>query len=143
MNNVAAALRDAASYADQFAQLVRDIPYHPGHSGFVPPNGQFLQLPPAPAPAPVATGGKRKSRDGEEIMDGKRKRKTKPKDPNAPKRPPSSYLMFQNDVRQKIKAEHPNLPNNELLLLISKAWNDMPKEQKDVSTSHPSAQALG
>ena len=40
--------------------------------------------------------------------------------------------MFQNDVRQELKAKNPQLPNNELLNLIAKAWSDMPKEQKDV-----------
>jgi transcriptional regulator HMO1 len=79
------------------------------------------------------TGGKRKSRGGGEDAEGKRRRKIKPKDPNAPKRPPSSYLLFQNEVRQELKAKHPNIPNNELLAKIAKAWSDMPKEQKDVS----------
>lgn len=71
-------------------------------------------------------GGKRK-REAED----KKKRKTKPKDPNAPKRPPSSYLLFQNEVRQQLKAKHPNIPNNELLNLIAKAWGEMPKKEKD------------
>ena len=125
-------MRDAATFAEQFSQLVRDIPYHPGHPGFMPPNGQLLQLPPAPAPPPAQTGGKRKARDADDAVEGKKKRKVKPKDPNAPKRPASSYLMFQNDVRQELKAKNPHLPNNELLNLIAKAWSEMPKEQKDV-----------
>ena len=98
----------------------------------MPPNGQLLQLPPAPAPPPAQTGGKRKARDADDAVEGKKKRKVKPKDPNAPKRPASSYLMFQNDVRQELKAKNPHLPNNELLNLIAKAWSEMPKEQKDV-----------
>ena len=88
--------------------------------------------PPAPAPPPAQTGGKRKARDADDAVEGKKKRKVKPKDPNAPKRPASSYLMFQNDVRQELKAKNPHLPNNELLNLIAKAWSEMPKEQKDV-----------
>lgn len=75
-------------------------------------------------------GGKRK-REAED----KKKRKTKPKDPNAPKRPPSSYLLFQNEVRQQLKAKHPNIPNNELLNLIAKAWGEMPKKEKDVRSA--------
>ena len=127
-------MRDAATIAEQFSQIVRDIPYHPGHPGFMPPNGQLFQLPPAPVMPPAPTGGKRKTRGGEEGgEDVKKKRKTKPKDPNAPKRPASSYLLFQNDVRQELKAKNPHLPNNELLNLIAKAWGEMPKEQKDVS----------
>ena len=129
---VATAMRDAANAADHFSQLIRDHPFHPGHSSFLPPNGQFLQVPPAPTPLPAAhTGGKRKNL--EDVEDGRKRRKTKPKDPNAPKRPASSYLLFQNEVRQDLKQQNPTLPNNELLHLISKAWNDMPKEKKDVS----------
>lgn len=126
-------MREAANVADQYSQLVRDSPYHPGTSNFLPPNGQYLQMAPAPSPLHAApTGGKRKNaEDGE---DGKKRRKTKPKDPLAPKRPASSYLLFQNDVRGDLKAKNPHLPNNELLHLISKAWNDMPRGQKDVST---------
>lgn len=125
-------MRDAATIADQFSQIIRDIPYHPGHPGFMPPNGQFLQLPPAPVP-PTPAGGKRKSRATDEDGEGKKKRKTKPKDPNAPKRPASSYLLFQNEIRQELKAKNPHLTNNELLAQISKVWTDMPKEEKDVS----------
>ncbi|KAI0699813.1 high mobility group box domain-containing protein [Cytidiella melzeri] len=75
-------------------------------------------------------GGKRK-RAGEE----KKTKKTKPRDPNAPKRPPSSYLLFQNEVRQELKSKNPNIPNNELLNLIARAWGEMPKEQKDAYES--------
>ncbi|KAI0773695.1 high mobility group box domain-containing protein [Fomes fomentarius] len=73
------------------------------------------------------SGKKRKSRGD----DAEGKRKKKPKDPNAPKRPPSSYLLFQNDVRSELKAKNPGMPNNELLGAISKLWAEMPQEQKD------------
>ncbi|KAI0706943.1 HMG-box, partial [Cerioporus squamosus] len=74
-------------------------------------------------------GKKRKSRGGDDA-DGKRKVK-KIKDPNAPKRPPSSYLLFQNEVRSELKAQNPGLRNNELLGAIAKKWSEMPQEQKD------------
>ena len=119
-------MRNCATFAEQFAQLIAPISY-PG-APLMFPNGQ---MPPVPLPQMEPVGGKRKSRGGED-GEGKKKRKSKPKDPNAPKRPPSSYLLFQNEVRQELKAKHPNIPNNELLAKISKAWNDMPKEQKDV-----------
>lgn len=39
-------------------------------------------------------------------MEGvKTKKKRSPKDPNAPKRPPTAYLLFSNAVRNKVKAE--------------------------------------
>ncbi|KAI0662866.1 HMG-box [Cubamyces menziesii] len=72
-------------------------------------------------------GKKRKSRGD----DPEGKRQKKPKDPNAPKRPASSYLLFQNDVRQELKAKNPNMRNNELLSAIAKMWAEMPQEQKD------------
>lgn len=71
-------------------------------------------------------------------MEGhKVKRPRKPKDPNAPKRPASSYLLFQNEIRQDLKAKNPNMPNNELLGLIAKMWKDMSRDEKDVRTSPP------
>ena len=78
-------------------------------------------------------GKKRKSRGD----DPEGKRQKKPKDPNAPKRPASSYLLFQNDVRQELKAKNPNMRNNELLSAIAKMWAEMPQEQKDVRVSSP------
>lgn len=117
---LAESMRNCASIAENFSQIVAQIPY-----GQAPLNGQFA-LPTLPLPA----RGKRKAAD--ETDGRKTKRAKKPKDPNAPKRPASSYLLFQNEVRQQLKDEHPNLPNNELLSLIAKMWKDMPREQKDV-----------
>lgn len=121
---VAETMRNAATFAEQFAQMLGPLTF-PG-APLMFPNGQMPQMPPPQA----ETTGKRKSR-GEDDGEGKRKRKTKPKDPNAPKRPPSSYLLFQNEVRHELKAKHPNIPNNELLGKIAKAWSEMPKEEKD------------
>ncbi|TFK22190.1 HMG-box [Coprinopsis marcescibilis] len=61
----------------------------------------------------------------------KRKRVVKPKDPNAPKRPASSYILFQNDVRNDLRKENPTLTNPELLALISDKWKNMTEEEKD------------
>lgn len=123
---VAETMRNAATFAEQFAQMLGPLTFAGAPLMF--PNGQMPQMPP---PQAEPTGGKRKAR-GEDEGDGKKKRKTKPKDPHAPKRPPSSYLLFQNEVRQELKAKNPNIPNNELLAKIAKAWAEMPREQKDV-----------
>ncbi|TBU50564.1 HMG-box protein [Dichomitus squalens] len=73
-------------------------------------------------------GKKRKSRaDDAEV----KRRAKKPKDPQAPKRPASSYLLFQNDVRNELKAKNPGMRNNELLSAIAKLWSEMPQDQKD------------
>jgi len=127
LDAVAAAMRNAAQLVEQYAQLVASLPpYHP-----VPPilpNGTLPQLPQQPVSTPVADGKRRKRLDDDE---GKKKKDKRPKDPNAPKRPASSYLLFQNEVRRSLKEEHPHIANNELLQMIAKAWAEMPQEQKD------------
>ncbi|KAF5364228.1 hypothetical protein D9756_000904 [Leucocoprinus leucothites] len=60
----------------------------------------------------------------------KRKRNTKPKDPNAPKRPASSYILFQNEIRKELKEKHPTLTNPELLNMISEMWKKMSEDEK-------------
>lgn len=77
----------------------------------------------------TARGRKRKAADHDEDLDSK-KRKRKPRDPNAPKRPPSSYILFQNDIRKELKEKHPNVANNELLAMIAKRWNEMTDQDK-------------
>jgi len=72
------------------------------------------------APQPVA--GKKRGRVPKE---GKRV-----KDPNAPKRPATSYIMFQNDVREELRQRHPGLPYKELLGKVSEAWQGLAEEQK-------------
>lgn len=98
------------------------MPYNPN---VMPPLMQF-QMPPGLAMAPPPTG-KRKARGD---VEGKKTRKKK--DPLAPKRPPSSYLLFQNEVRSELKKTHPGMPNNELLGMIAKQWSEMTQDEKEV-----------
>ncbi|KAJ7929087.1 hypothetical protein B0H13DRAFT_954853, partial [Mycena leptocephala] len=70
--------------------------------------------------------------DDEPISNGKRKRVTKKKDPNAPKRPASSYLLFQNEVRKELKERFPTLTNTELLTMIKNQWTTMSDADKAV-----------
>ncbi|KAH6915481.1 high mobility group box domain-containing protein [Coprinopsis sp. MPI-PUGE-AT-0042] len=70
-------------------------------------------------------------KDVEEDGSKKRKRTSKPKDPNAPKRPASSYILFQNDIRTELKKQNPNLSNPQLLSLISDKWKNMTDEEKE------------
>jgi len=63
----------------------------------------------------------------------KRKRNAKPKDPNAPRRPASAYILFQNEVRKELKERYPTLNNSELLVKISEMWKQMSDEEKAVS----------
>jgi hypothetical protein len=66
----------------------------------------------------------------------KRKRapaEKKEKDPLAPKRPASAYLLYQNEVRAATKEKYPNLSYHEMLNKISAQWTAMTVEEKAVS----------
>ncbi|KDQ65093.1 hypothetical protein JAAARDRAFT_96982, partial [Jaapia argillacea MUCL 33604] len=72
----------------------------------------------------------------------KKRREKKEKDPNAPKRPPSSYLLFQNEIRKQISEQNPNMPNNEVLKHISAKWKQMtPDERESYETRAKSKKA--
>lgn len=132
-------MRACAEFADQFAHMLSGSPHMPAPPVGVDPKlyGGPNFVPYMQAPA-VARNGKRKAGevDGAVEDGGKKKRgpPKKPKDPNAPKRPPSSYIYFQNEVRQQLKKEFPEITQNELLARISKKWAAMTPEQKDVSS---------
>lgn len=85
------------------------------------------------ADATPAKGKKASAAPPDDEGPKKRKRATKPKDPNAPKRPASSYIMFQNEVRKEIKAQYPDISNAELMTLIAEQWKNMGDEDKQVS----------
>lgn len=103
---VSANMRQAASLADAFALSVAHL---------------FPGTVTAPQPTAVVTGKKR----GRAPKEGKRV-----KDPNAPKRPATSYIMFQNDIRDELRRKHPELPYKELLGKVSEAWAGLGEDQK-------------
>ncbi|KAG6918491.1 hypothetical protein DXG01_013851 [Tephrocybe rancida] len=112
MTAVAESMRNALAAAESFAAYLNDSPL----------NG-------------VEEGEKksRKRKGAADIEDDKpAKRKRKAKDPNAPKRPASSYIMFQNDIRKDLKEKNPHLSNPDLLALISQKWSEMSEEDKAV-----------
>ena len=139
LSAVAESMRNCAQIADLFAKIVQDSEYSlesadtfHGMALYILQRGasnhSALELEPP-------TKIKRKVASSPEDGDGskKRKRATKPKDPNAPKRPASSYILFQNEVRKELKERHPDLSNADLLSLISEQWKSMSEEQKEVS----------
>lgn len=146
-------MRSCAEYADQFAHMLGTgpNPMSPPHMaappmGFDPklyagaPNfAPYMQQqqPPQQQPAAVARNGKRKAGEVDDAVEdgGKKKRGPvkKPKDPNAPKRPASSYLYFQNEIRQQLKQELPNITQPEFLARISKKWAELTPAEKEVS----------
>jgi hypothetical protein len=60
------------------------------------------------------------------------KRVKKPKDPNAPTKPPSAYIIYQNNIRKKLKDEQPNLTYPEVLQEVSRKWKEISPEEKKV-----------
>jgi hypothetical protein len=115
-------MRQCATISDDFARTMSGKTFVPGVNPFNDTSST--------ATAPQT--GKRKAVDDDEGDNKKKKRARKPKDPNAPKRPPSSYLMFQNEVRAELKSKYPELPNSELLQMISKRWSAMSEKDKEV-----------
>ncbi|KAI5475056.1 hypothetical protein MNV49_002048 [Pseudohyphozyma bogoriensis] len=78
-----------------------------------------------------AVEGKGKGRDADEEASGKKEKKVKKvKDPNAPKRPPSAYLEFQNAVRNKFREEDPDLAYADILKKIADVWKNMPDTER-------------
>ncbi|GAA5932364.1 hypothetical protein JCM3775_001203 [Rhodotorula graminis] len=70
--------------------------------------------------------------DGDEV-DGKKRRapkEKKVKDPNAPKRPASAYLEYQNSVRDDFRTKYPNDTYAEILKRIGQTWQNLPEDEK-------------
>ncbi|KZV60969.1 HMG-box, partial [Peniophora sp. CONT] len=60
------------------------------------------------------------------------KRRRAIKDPDAPKRPASSYLLFQNDIRSQLRVKHPEMTHHEIMTRVSQLWASLPPEEKEV-----------
>ncbi|KAL5530756.1 hypothetical protein ACEPAF_7014 [Sanghuangporus sanghuang] len=143
-------LRNTAAMLDGYVTFLQSahLPMQNMFSMFTPPQTGMHQpgvvpvppsttngVPPPPAQAPKRG---RKRHDAEpEVDDGtvKRRRRRAPgekkeRDPNMPKRPPSAYLIFQNEVREEMKKLYPDLPYIEVLSKISERWSNMTGEQK-------------
>lgn len=158
----AAAMAESFAALVQHSAFVPQLPGHPlsMFQMFAPPGQGQGQMQPfqtsiapmtpgvAPtAPAEGSNGRKRGARNAtpadEDAVgaDGKKKRKRAPagekkekkvRDPNAPKRPPSAYLLFQNEVRKEMQARYPDKPYHEVLTRISERWSKMNDDDKKV-----------
>ncbi|KAA1465950.1 hypothetical protein DENSPDRAFT_830660 [Dentipellis sp. KUC8613] len=134
---VAGAMRECAGIADQFVQMLGGTPLTlNGAAGpFTLTNAKFGEPAAAAAATPAAKGRKRKGDEADTPADGPKKRrvtKKAPRDPNAPRRPPSSYLYFQNEVRAALKSKYPQMTQSELLGRISQEWTAMSHEDREV-----------
>jgi hypothetical protein len=123
-------MRNCATIADEFAQVIN---YTYFHVDAFRPLITFQML--GEAPEKPTAAPKRKAKALEPDAEGAKKRRVKkPRDPNEPKRPASSYIMFQNEVRKELKSQNPNVSQSDLLHMIAKQWAEMTDEQKAVST---------
>jgi structure-specific recognition protein 1 len=61
---------------------------------------------------------------------GKKKRKAKAKDPNAPKKPLTAYFFFVAREREATKAEHPGVSTSELAKIMGSKWSELGDEGK-------------
>ncbi|KZS92633.1 HMG-box [Sistotremastrum niveocremeum HHB9708] len=135
-------MRQCADLASHFSALLKGEPpgavkdSHTFQNAFAPvPPPNDLQGPPTPIEHQGSAGEKKSRQNASTEGDGgKRKRikkEKKEKDPDLPKRPPSAYLMFQNEVRAGFKTQFPGLAYHQVLGKISEAWSTMPDKEKE------------
>ncbi|KAL9243050.1 hypothetical protein vseg_016987 [Gypsophila vaccaria] len=76
------------------------------------------------------SSSKKPSKDGDD--DGSKKKKPKPKkDPNAPKKAISAFILFSNTERENIKKENPGIGFTEVGKLLGEKWRSMSAEEKE------------
>ncbi|KAG6329862.1 hypothetical protein ID866_9226, partial [Astraeus odoratus] len=121
LTTTADAMRKFGHFADALAKVAAKVPLD---------DPEIIETFQAVIDATPTVTRKRKLADMNEDGGKRRRREKKAKDPNAPKAPPSAYIMFQNDVRNRVRAEHPDLQYKELMGLISKQWNALSPEKK-------------
>ena len=97
----------------------------------------YTNLAPGPLKAPAITSPppdvKKTSASSPVVKQEKEKKQKPPRDPNAPKRPPSAYILYQNEVREAMRKEHKGVSYKEVLQMISQHWKDLPDAEKQAS----------
>ena len=68
--------------------------------------------------------------DGDSDNERKEKKKRKKKDPNAPKKPMSSYFLFQTELRRKHKEEESSIRGKEFSKLAAAKWKTLDEAEK-------------
>ena len=68
--------------------------------------------------------------NGKGVKRKREKKEKKVRDPDAPKRPPSAYLLYQNEVRKAMQAKYPDLAYKEVLGKIAESWGAMTEQDK-------------
>ncbi|KAK9669639.1 hypothetical protein RND81_13G145600 [Saponaria officinalis] len=76
-----------------------------------------------------SSSSKKPSKDGDD--DGSKKKKPKrKKDPNAPKKPNTAFILFSNAERENIKKEKPGIIFTEVGKLLGEKWRNLSAEEK-------------
>jgi hypothetical protein len=60
------------------------------------------------------------------------KQRKRLKDPDAPKRPMSAFLMYSNGKRAAVKREKPSLSNADISRLLAERWRSAPAEERKI-----------
>ncbi|CAI0441227.1 unnamed protein product [Linum tenue] len=61
-----------------------------------------------------------------------KKKKDQAADPNKPKKPASSFLLFSKETRKSLMAERPGTNNSTITALISVKWKELSEEERQV-----------
>merc|ERR1711935_506772 len=61
---------------------------------------------------------------------GAEEKQRKKKDPNAPKRPMSSYFLFMNASRPQVRKENPDASIGEVAKIMGKMWGEIEPAEK-------------
>jgi hypothetical protein len=110
-------MRHCANVAENFSQMLSQASF----------NGNLS--------VPLYAGSKRQGTEQDDVEGIVKKRRTvgkRVKDPDAPKRAASSYIFFQNDLRQELRKQHPDITSAEIMGRVSKQWSEMTPAQKAV-----------
>jgi hypothetical protein len=71
-------------------------------------------------------------KDKEAKVTKKKQTTKKEKDPNAPKKPLSAFMIFSSENRSRIKEENPDATFGEMGKLLGQKWKEMSEEDKTV-----------
>merc|ERR1712244_125694 len=63
--------------------------------------------------------------------ENEKKSPKKAKDPNAPKRPMTSYLLFTKAIRADVKEENPEMKTTEITKEMGRRWKALSEEEKE------------
>lgn len=132
MNAYVAVLASTSTHSDTVSLLIPP-PQLPPLSPYSGPGSAHVALP------RLGANAHHENSDAEED-DGKGKKRRrsvagkekKIKDPNAPKRPASGYIVYQNAVRATVKAQYPDMPAKEIQSKIAEDWKNLDADKKKV-----------